>query len=172
MAALCGIACTSGQDCQTVTAYVGYTSPNVGTVTYGQPSITKPFGSLANPAPTACMQAPGTCGSASFGAWGGPVYVAVSATPLRDGQAVALPSPEVSISAYLDDGFAGLPYDGGANRETLTLISGSISIMISLNNFEAQFDMTFARPGGDPVVIQNGHASMLNADMETSTNCH
>ena len=165
-------ACTSGNDCEKVKSYNGTTSQTQGTLTYGQPPVTKPFSGQANPTPDACMQTPDTCGSLSFGCGGyGPLHMTVTANPFKNGQVITLPSPWVSISAYFDDGFVGLPYDGGAELETLTLVSGSITITISLNNFQAQFDMTFTKPNGDPVVIQNGQVALLNATLETNTVC-
>ncbi|MGO9665495.1 MAG: hypothetical protein ACLP66_19560 [Polyangia bacterium] len=77
----------------------------------------------------------------------------------------------MTVTASLDDSAAGIPYDGGWN-ENLTLLSGSLNVTVTLNNFDGYFDMTFARPNGGSVVIQNARVAMLNATWTENTICY
>jgi hypothetical protein len=165
--------CNNGEDCNTVKSYYGTRLASDGTVTYGQPPISQPFvGAVPDPSSYPCMQAPATCTSVSFGCkGGGPINIDVTVAPFQNGQVVTLPSPDVTVTASLDDSAAGIPDDGGSN-EDLTLISGSLNVTVTLNNFDGYFNMTFARPNGDSVVIQNGRAALLNASWTETTICN
>ena len=142
--------CNNGPDCNTGKAYDGSVPPAEGTVTYGQPPISQPFGGSPGPSAYPCMQAPEACASVSFGSDSGELPVEITVAPLRNGQVIALPSPNVRVTASLNDAYAGIPYDGGAAREVLTLVSGTITVTVSLNNFDARFDMTFTNLTENP----------------------
>jgi len=165
--------CNNGPDCNTGKSYGGTRPGSDGTVTYGQPPISQPFvGAVPDPSSYPCMQAPATCTSVSFGCkGGGPINIDVTVAPFQNGQVVTLPSPDVTVTASLDDSAAGIPYDGGWN-ENLTLLSGSLNVTVTLNNFDGYFDMTFARPNGGSVVIQNARVAMLNATWTENTICY
>ena len=45
----------------------------------------------------------------------------------------------------------------------LPLISGSVTVTVTLNNFDGYFDMTFTRPNGGSVVIQMPRVALLAA---------
>jgi len=121
------------------------------------------------------MQAPDACVNPSFGS--NPNWVRectalvlnVTFGSFQNGQVVLLPSPEVGVTFSLDDSY--LFPDAGVGKEELTLVSGTVSVTISLNNFDAHFDMVFTRPNGDSVVIQNGRAALLNAQWTNVTSC-
>ncbi|MGA7744112.1 MAG: hypothetical protein WBP56_22730 [Polyangia bacterium] len=164
--------CNNGEDCTTGKAYYGSVPPAEGTVSYGQPPVSQPFGGSPGPSVYQCMQAPDACASVSFGSDSGAFPIEVTVAPLQNGQVITLPSPDVTVTASLNDAYAGIPYDGGAAREALTLVSGTITVTVSLNNFDAHFDMTFTRPDGEPVVIQNGRMAMLNATWTETTTCY
>ncbi len=165
--------CNNGTDCHTGKLYYGSLPPVQGTVTYGQPPVSQPFGGLPDASSYPCMQAPTTCSLVSFGAGSGAVTIAVTVAPFHNGQVIALPSPDVTVTASLNDAYAGIiPYDGGAWQEALTLVSGTLTVTVSLNNFDAHFDMTFTRPNGGAVVIQNARAAMLNATSTETTTCY
>ena len=93
----------------------------------------------------------------------------VTVATFQNGQVVALPSPDATVAASLD----GFPYacDASVGKEELTLVSGTVSVTISLNNFDAHFDLVFTRPNGGSVVIQNGRAALLNAQWTNVTSC-
>jgi hypothetical protein len=119
------------------------------------------------------MQTPEVCTNPSFGLGGcGPLTLQVTLTKFANGQVTSLPTPDVNVVATLDDLYAALPYDAGYGKEALTLVFGTISVAISLNNFDAHFDMTFTRPNGDSLVIQNGRAALLDAAWKTRTFCN
>ena len=164
--------CNNGEDCTTGKAYYGSVPPAEGTVSYGQPPVSQPFGGSPGPSVYQCMQAPDACASVSFGSDSGAFPIEVTVAPLQNGQVITLPSPDVTVTASLNDAYAGIPYDGGAAREALTLVSGTITVTVSLNNFDAHFDMTFTRPNGGAVVIQNARAAMLNATSTETTTCY
>jgi len=162
--------------CRTERLYQG-TSLSEGTIVYGQPPTSHVLtcASVGRPGQK-CMQAPDGCIGPSFGCdrdWGdvgcASLSLNVTVAALQNGQVVALPSPDVAVAASLD----GLPYtcDAGVGKEELTLVSGTVSVTISLNNFDAHFDMVFTRPNGDSVVIQNGRAALLRALWANVTSC-
>jgi hypothetical protein len=70
----------------------------------------------------------------------------LSYVTFKNGQVIALPSPDITVVASLNDSY--LPYDAGLGKEDLTLVSGTVSVTISLNNFDANFELTFTRPNG------------------------
>ena len=160
-----------GKDCNTGKSYDGYVPPSQGTLTYGQPPVSQPFGGGAGASVFPCMQAPDTCTTLSFGWDGGPLPLKVTIAPLRNGQVITLPSPDVTVIASLDKRYADLPHDAGSYWEDLTLVTGSLSVTVTLNNFDAHFDMRFTRPDGETVVIQNARAALLNATWTESTTC-
>jgi hypothetical protein len=45
----------------------------------------------------------------------------------------------------------------------LTLQSGTVSVNISLNNFDAQYDLTLTQPDGTSAITLGGEVAMLNA---------
>ena len=162
--------------CRTQRVYQG-TSISTGTITYGEPPVSESI-ACASPGDSAqrCMQSPDTCTSPSFGCdrnYGYAGFVAlllnVTSVAFQNDQLVALPSPDVTVAASLDDAY--LPYDAGVGKEELTLVSGTVSVTISLDNFDAHSDMVFTRPNGDSVVIQNGRAALLNAQWTNVTSC-
>ena len=163
--------CSRGGDCQKWEYYSGAAGPGDGTLTYGQPPISKPYSAGPDPSAYPCMQAPDTCTSVSFGISYGPLPLDVTVTPFVNGQVITLPSPDVTVTAYLDESSAGLPYDGGVWKLGLALVSGSLSVTVTLNNFDAHFDMTFTRPDGETVVIQNARAALLNASLKETRAC-
>jgi hypothetical protein len=171
VAALFG-GCSYGKDCETNKTYEGSFPPAQGTLTYGTPAVSIPFGFGPGSDVYACMQAPSTCASVSFGVEGGPLPIQVKVSALENGKTVALPSPNVVVSAQLNDVFLGLYYDGGVYQESLTLIAGSITVTVSLNNFDSRFDMTFTSANGSEVLIDNGRAAVLNAIWSQQTSCH
>ena len=157
--------------CRTQPLYEG-NQLGAGTITYGEPPISRDI--CAGPAKSgvSCMQAPDACTSPSFGSEGCTALILdVAMVRFQNGQVVALPSPDVTVAASLDDLYAHLPYDAGYGKEELTLVSGTVSVTISLNNFDAHFDLVFTRPNGDSVVIQNGRAALLNAQWTNVTSC-
>jgi hypothetical protein len=162
--------------CQTQHAYLG-NSISSGTIAYGEPAVSTSLicGSVGESGQK-CMQAPDTCTGPSFGCdnnWGyvGCASLGLSVTLVRfqNGQTIALPSPDVTVVASLD----GLSYtcDGGPGMETLTLVSGTVTVDISLNNFDAHYDLVFTRPDGTTVTIQDGRAALLNASWQDITSC-
>jgi hypothetical protein len=164
--------CSSGKDCQTYKTYEGSVPPAQGTLTYGTPAVTIPFGFGPGTDVYACMQAPSSCTSVSFGLNNGPLPIQVNVSTLENGKTVALPSPNVAVSAQLNDALLGLSHDSGVYQESLTLITGSITVTVSLNNFDSRFDMTFSSANGSGVLIQNGRAAMLDATWSQQTVCH
>jgi hypothetical protein len=168
-----------GQDkCQTQHLYQG-TSISTGSITYGEPAVSGNItcGIVGEPGEK-CMQAPEACAVLSFGCYnnGGfndigcaSLTLMVTLAGVQNGQVVALPSPNVTVVASLD----GLSYscDGGIGKEDLTLVSGTVTVDISLNNFDAHYDMTFTRPDGSSVVIQGGRVAMLDASWKDITSC-
>ena len=164
--------CSYGKDCNTGKSYGGSLPPVEGTVTYGQPPVSQPFGAVPDPSSYPCMQAPATCTSVSFGCRGGAVNLDVTIARFQTGQIVTLPSPDVTVTASFDERYAGVPYDGGAYLEDLTLISGSLNVTVTLNNFDGYFNMTFARPNGGSLVIQNARVALLDAKWTENTTCY
>jgi hypothetical protein len=157
--------------CRTQPLYEG-NPVSEGTITYGEPPISRDICAGPAKAGVSCMQAPDACTSPSFGSEGCTALILdVAMVRFQNGQVVALPSPDVTVAASLDDLYAHLPYDAGYGKEELTLVSGTVSVTISLNNFDAHFDMVFTRPNGDSVVIQNGRAALLRALWTNVTSC-
>jgi len=166
-----------GQDkCQTQRYYHG-TQISAGTITYGEPPVSNSIicGSVGESGQK-CMQAPDTCASPSFGCdnnWGfvgcASLNLNVTVAGDQNGQTIALPSPEVVVVAALD----GLSYtcDGGPGMENLALVSGTVSVKVSLNNFDAHYNMVFTAPDGGPVTIQDGEVGLQNANWKTETDC-
>jgi hypothetical protein len=122
------------------------------------------------------MQAPDACTGPSFGCADNFGSVGFEALLLNltfvrfeNGQTVALPSPDVTVVASLTDAY--LPYDAGSGSEPLTLVSGTVTVDISLNNFDAHYDLVFTRSDGTTVTIQDGRAALLNASWQDITYC-
>ena len=165
-----------GDKCQTQRVYQG-TWISTGTITLGEPPLSGTIG-CAKPGDSAekCMQAPDACTSPSFGCDRNYGYVGFEAFLLnlsyvtfKNGQVIALPSPDITVVASLNDSY--LPYDAGLGKEDLTLVSGTVSVTISLNNFDANFELTFTRPNGSSVTIENGRAALLDAQWTNVTSC-
>ena len=93
-----------------------FPAPVQGTVTYGQPPISHPFGAAPDPSSYPCMQAPTTCSLVSFDAGSGAVTIRVTIGPFQNGQIVTLPSSNVRVTASFYDAVRRsiIPYDGGA----------------------------------------------------------
>jgi hypothetical protein len=150
-----------------------------GTVTYGQPQIAKTV-SEGSPdlAAAACMRAPDTCASFAFvvtptgGSLGSPLDAKVTIAGFQNGQRILLPSTDISVVAGLDDILAGFPHDAGVREELLTLVSGTVTVTITLNNFDAVFEMDFSRANGEPVTLTNGRIASMNASWTTSQFCN
>jgi len=175
--ALCG-GCNWGKDCTTGHAYQG-TPVTEGTVTYwdhygGSPVTVSLVASEPDLSGLACMQAPATCSSLAFFAYGDPytlqgaLDLLVRLSSFQNAQPVALPSSDVVVMASLEGLF---PNDGGVGPETLTLTSGTVTVTLSPDNFDARFDMTFIGSSGDTVVVQNGRAESLNGRTYAFQNC-
>ena len=201
------IAGCQGNKCRTQKVYQG-DPVSAGTVTYGVPPISQTI-VCAGPAQSgvSCMQTPDSCTSLAFESEGcAALILEVTIIQFQNGQVVVLPSPDVTVGAFLDDLYVTLPYDAGYGREDLTLVSGAVSATVSLNNFDARFNprdrlsgkgervqrlgacrscalkpisseansgvnLTFTRPNGDSLVIQNGRAALLNASWKNETSC-
>ena len=159
-------------DCTTLQGYGGGTEVNEGSVTV---TITHPYPS--DPATTslggfvtgdsyACMQSPATCSTLYFEAFGDQNLFFMQARYLaRDiGQVVALPSQDVVFpEAFLDD--------GEGNEEPLTLLFGTLTDKLSLNNFDVHFDLMFTGANGAVVAIQNGRVANLNGHTISYESC-
>jgi hypothetical protein len=121
-----------------------------------------------------CMQAPDTCKSLSFVSSANglcsAVVLEVRIGSFQSGASISLPSANVSVTAGLLDRY--LPYDAGAEEETLTLIGGNVVVALSLNNFDVHFDLVFTRPNGDQVTIEDGRAALLDAQWKDDTFCN
>jgi hypothetical protein len=165
-----------GNKCTTQRLYEG-TPISSGTITYGTPPVSETF-DCAGPDDSTkkCMQTPDACASLSFGSqpnWAencAEFTLGVTVVGLQNGQVVTLPSPSVTVMFALND--SHLPYDAGSAKETLTLVSGTVGVTISPNNFDADFNLTFTRPNGGSVVIQNGRTALLDAKWENDTFCN
>jgi hypothetical protein len=166
------IAGCQGNKCRTQNVYEGDPIEG-GTVSYGVPPTTQTI-DCAGPdqSGVSCMQTPDSCADFSFG-WVGCTAVTLDITVanFQNGQAVELPSPDVTVVASLNDLIAGFTPPPGTYEENLTLGSGSVTVTISLNNFDAHFDMVLVRASGDIVVVQNGRAALLDASWKNETFC-
>lgn len=169
---LVAVGCDYGK-CQTVRGYGGNRAIG-GTVTYGSPPRTLKIDQGApEESGVKCMQGPSSCSAFSISILPGgvPLKAEIDLQPFHNGETVALPSPDVSVAAWLDDIDAGLPYDAGASDEPLTLVSGTVTVTVTLNNFDAVFDMVFSRANGEAVTVRNGRIAALNASWSTSQIC-
>jgi hypothetical protein len=166
---LVAFGCGQGK-CKTQHVYQG-DSTSTGTITYGEASLSNSFScGKVGDSGQKCMQAPGACTTASFGCYNDGSFNEVGCASLaftvalarfQNGQVIVLPSPDVAVVASLD----GLPYpcDSGIGIESLTLQSGTVSVNISLNNFDAQYDLTLTQPDGTSAITLGGEVAMLNA---------
>jgi hypothetical protein len=151
--------------CKTERLYLG-DQISTGTITYGTTGPSDTFGCVDPSSQTkSCIQAPDTCASVSFISRASSGCTAldleVRLDSFHSGRVIPLPSADVTVNAVLHD--ADLSSDAGVEKEPLALVEGNVSVTVSLNNFDARFNLTLARPNGDLVTIKDGRAALLNA---------
>jgi len=151
--------------CQTPNIYTG-TGVNSGTIAYGNSGTHEAFtcGGLGDLPHVECMQNPDSCTAISFGSIVNHTCTAleleVEINPFQNGALIQLPANNVTVKALLYDMY--LPFDAGTALEPLTLVTGTVTVSISLNNLDAHFNLSLARPNGDLVTITDGRVALLD----------
>jgi hypothetical protein len=173
----CGACSGWGKDCHESTVYETDRQGS-GTLVYGDPPISVPYGGELGWSVLPCMQAGVACTKVTMGAGaadypgGGPFRMEVSIVNLRNGGTVALPSSDVAVKAFVDRLYSNEPGDGGARTEYLTVISGLIRVTVWQDNLEADYSMVFSRPSGGQVELRDVHAAELNGKYKKEEICY